>query len=515
MLLATVLIATSLPLGVVEVGPGRTYTTIQAGLDAAVDGDTIAIDAGNYPNTAVKITKSNLTLKGVGGRPHLSFTGNIPNDKGILVVELPTVHDITIENLEISGAQSASGNAASIRFQGRNLTVRDAYLHHSQNGILEGHGEVTGSVVLIERTEFAFNGVADSGYEHNMYISASVATFTLRYSYSHHSKEGHLVKSRALANYIIANRIMDEVPVSDGGTMDQSSALIDLPQGGRAYIVGNLLHKGSNTQNRNAAIWYAGENGNNAPHSLYVVNNTYVSATGSATTAMILARRAGIVFVANNLILGDGVTILNFDPLETAAGRVFSVVNNYVDDALDRLTLFAGALSAPADIDYSYAGNQRITDAKLVNRAGFDWRLEADSPAINNGIDPGSAQGFDLSPVVQYLHPTAGETRPQTGPLDIGAYEVQAGIPIGEEDPMAPQEDDDGGVITGPPNPNTPPPPPPEAADNTEDLMAGGAAISGVCTEVGGSSWLVIGALAAMLAWRARSRKQPYHSSTL
>jgi pectin methylesterase-like acyl-CoA thioesterase len=37
MLLATVLIASALHVGVVQVGPGRTYTTIQPGIDAAVD----------------------------------------------------------------------------------------------------------------------------------------------------------------------------------------------------------------------------------------------------------------------------------------------------------------------------------------------------------------------------------------------------------------------------------------------------------------------------------------------
>ncbi|HSI03080.1 MAG TPA: choice-of-anchor Q domain-containing protein, partial [Myxococcota bacterium] len=338
--------------------------------------------------------------------------------------------------------------------------------------------------------------------------------FTLRYSYSHHAKEGHLVKSRALNNFIIANRIMDELPVADGGTMDQSSALIDLPQGGRGYIIGNLLHKGSNSQNKNAAIWFARENGNNAPHELYVVNNTYVSATALASTAMILAARVGIAFVANNLGLGDGVTLLNFDPAESAAGRVFTVVNNYVDDALGQITLFDGATSAPADITYSYSGNQHILDAKLVNRAGFDWRLDTGSPAINNGVDPGSAHGVDLSPVAQYLHPTTGETRPQAGPLDIGAYEAQAGTPIVDE-PATPTQEDDDGIITGPPNPNTPPPPPPEAAENTDDMLAGGARIDGVCTEVGGSSWLAIGVLAAILALRARSRKRWYHSSTL
>lgn len=517
MTLATLLLLSSLPAGTVQVGPARTYKTIQAGIDAAIEGDTIEVDAGDYPGTAVKITKSNLTLKGVGGRPHLSFSGNIPNDKGILVVEGETVHDLVIENLEISGAQGASGNAAAIRFQGKNLTVRDAYLHHSQNGILEGNALVTGSVVLVERSELAWNGVPDSGTEHNIYISASVQSFTLRYSYSHHAKEGHLVKSRALENHIIANRIMDEQPVSDNGSTDQSSALIDLPQGGRGYIIGNLLHKGVNTQNKNAAIWFAGENGANAPHEIYVVNNTYVSATGASTTAMVLAKRVGTAFVANNLTVGDGVTLLDFQPAEAAAGRVITVVNNYVDDALDKLTLFGGNLNAPADITYSAAGNQHILDPKLVNRAGFDWRLQPDSPAVNNGVAPGLAHGVDLTPVSQYTHPTAGETRPEDGPIDIGAYELLAGVPISEDETPNAENGgttSDGTIITGPP-PVAPAPPPQVATNNTNDILAGGASISGNCSEVGGASWLLVALAATLLGARARSRTRWYRASTL
>lgn len=503
MLLALTLAALTIPSATVQVGPGKPYTTIQAGIDAAAAGDTIEVDAGNYPGTAVKIGKSGLTLKGVGGRPHLSFSGNIPNDKGILVVEVATVENLTLENLEISGAQGASGNAAAVRFQGKNLTVRDCFLHHSENGILEGNGAVSGSVILIERSEFAFNGVADSGYEHNMYISASVQSFTLRYSYSHHSKEGHLVKSRAQENFIIANRIMDEQPVSDNGTTDQSSALIDFPQGGRAYVVGNLLHKGVNSQNKNAAIWYGGENSDNAPHELYVVNNTYVSATANNATAMVLARRGTIIFIANNLSLGDGVTILSWQAAETGAGRVFTLANNHVDDALDKLGMFGTATSAPADVTYSAAGNKNVGDAKLVDRAGFDWRLESDSPAINAGVDPGTAHGFDLSPSVQYLHPLQGETRPQVGPIDVGAYEVQSGTPVGEQEEPPPADDDDGEVITGPPNPNAPPPPPPVATNNTSDMLAQGATLSG-CTSVGGSWWVTIGVLLTLVWMRAR-----------
>jgi hypothetical protein len=55
------------------------------------------------------------------------------------------------------------------------------------------------------------------------------------------------VKSRALDNHILYNRITDE----DGG----SSYLIDLPSGGQALVMGNLLHKSGRSENQTAVAF--------------------------------------------------------------------------------------------------------------------------------------------------------------------------------------------------------------------------------------------------------------------
>jgi hypothetical protein len=117
------------------------------------------------------------------------------------------------------------------------------------------------SDILIEHSEFARNGFGD-GYTHNIYIGRS-RSFTLRYSYSHHAYVGHTVKSRANANYILYNRIMDEV----SGT---SSYTIDLPDGGVSYVIGNLLQQGPNTEN-STILSYGAEGLRHASNELYVV----------------------------------------------------------------------------------------------------------------------------------------------------------------------------------------------------------------------------------------------------
>src|SRR5689334_6819749 len=59
------------------VGPGGAYATIGAALAAAQPGDTIEIIAGTYRESLVLATPG-LTLRGVGGAPHVTCAGLRP-----------------------------------------------------------------------------------------------------------------------------------------------------------------------------------------------------------------------------------------------------------------------------------------------------------------------------------------------------------------------------------------------------------------------------------------------------
>jgi len=83
-----------------EVGPGKTYATINAAITAAAAGDTILVYPGTY-NENVLIDKSNLTLKSVGGRDVTIVgpgTGN--NENGVIYINtglgLITVEGFTV-----------------------------------------------------------------------------------------------------------------------------------------------------------------------------------------------------------------------------------------------------------------------------------------------------------------------------------------------------------------------------------------------------------------------------------
>ena len=372
--LAVWMAAVRAPAATLPVGPGRIYAKPSQAAAAAHSGDIIEIDAGLYVGDVATWTAHNLTIRGVGGRAHLRADGQNAQGKGIWVI---TGTNTTVENIEFSGATVPDKNGAGIRQEGSGLTVRNCYFHDNEEGILTGAGAQ--SEILIEYSEFAYNGYGD-GQSHNMYIG-NVGKFTLRYCYSHHAKIGHLVKTRADANYILFNRLMDEMT----GTVSYE---VNIPQGGLSYVIGNLIEKGPASENHARIIDYSSEGKKNATQALYVANNTIVNDYGGAPTFVWFDSSAPSPTgrVVNNVFVGSG----------TPTNGISAVV---------------------------FTNNLTLNGAQLVSRASYDYHLIPLSSAIDKGIAPGVFSGFDLTPLYEYVHPATNQPRPVVGPLDIGAYE--------------------------------------------------------------------------------------------
>jgi hypothetical protein len=362
------------------VGPNGMYPAPCAAFAKAAAGDTIEIDAaGTYSGDVCSIKVDNLTIKGVGGRPKIDAAGKVQmvNGKAIWVI---TANNTLIENVELSGATVEDQNGAGIRQEGKNLTVRNTYFHDNEDGILAGDND--GSTIIVEGCEFANNGFGD-GYSHNLYIN-HVDKLVFQYNYSHDCKEGHLLKSRARENYVLYNRLTEQ-----GGS---GSYEIDLPSGGKSYIIGNLVQQGPSSNNPSLVAYGEEPNGINPILELFVVNNTFVNEKANGTFLNIGGGVSTPVVVTNNIFRGPGTVISQGNAM---------LKGNFTD--MDG-------------------------DPMFVNQGGFDYHLQDASPCKDKGVDPGSGSGMSLAPTEQYVHPSSHEGRMAVGAIDIGAYEIGGGV---------------------------------------------------------------------------------------
>lgn len=366
--------------------PNSLYLADQTGDIAIANGDTIFIDPGDYIGTDALAAwqQDNLYIAGIaeaGEQPHLIADGEYILGKGIWVC---VGNNITVKNIEFSGAVVPDHNGAGIRLDGIGLTLDSCYFHHNENGLLTSN-PYDGDI-LIQYCEFAYNGFGD-GFTHNMYIG-HVNSFTLQFSYSHHTNVGHNVKSRANTNHIMYNRITDE-------ETGNSSRLIDLPNGGYSIIKGNVLMQGPAALNNNA-VGYGKEGVTNAgPNTLYFVHNTLVNKRVASCNFLDIETGTLEAHVLNNIFAGSGNLLV---------GEATVWLNNY----------------AHADISHF----------SFADEPEYDYNLQADSPVIDSAILVETL----LVPAFHYVHKTSQIPRIVHGAgADIGAYEYISPAGIREQ----------------------------------------------------------------------------------
>lgn len=267
---------------VLEVGPGKPYSTLAGAIAAAQSGSTINVAAGTYDNQFVSIAK-NLTIVGVGGRAHFRATQPIGNGKGIFIVN----GGVTIDNLEFSGATVADRNGAGIRYEGGILTVRNSLFHDNQNGIL-GASASTGEVHL-SNSQFLRNGYGD-GYTHGVYIN-EVRKLVVTNCTFRDTRVGHHLKSRALETQLLYS-ILDD----GAGT---ASYNFDAPNGGVVRIQESALIQSAATSNPTMLAF--GEEGSlKASNSLTVTGAIFVNNRSAGATGVWNAAASTNAVLSNN-----------------------------------------------------------------------------------------------------------------------------------------------------------------------------------------------------------------------
>ena len=348
-----------------RVGSQERITTISEAAKLARDGEVIEIRPGSYRGQPAVWTQNNLVIRGSGERPVMLADGKSAEDKAIWVIKGGNVR---IENIEFRGARVPSGNGAGIRFERGHLVVTRCTFVDNEMGILTSN--LADMTLEVRDSEFSAAPHDMADLHHLLYVGA-IGKFTLSGSRFEHGYKGHLVKSRARENIVRNNMLAD-------GMSGRSSYELEFPNGGIAYVLGNVIGQSAGTDNP-VLVSYGAEGPRWPVNKLFLVHNTLV----------------------NDFHTGTFVQLWD----EKFPGGIESwIINN--------LTVGYGDLNQPAH--GRFEGNQSALRRDLIDYGGVPVRLNSSSPLRGSVRIPGQANGMDLIPAAEFSFPVG------TKPIRIG-----------------------------------------------------------------------------------------------
>ena len=217
-----------------EVGPDKTYASLSRAVSEAVSGDTICVYPAplstSYPQVALRITCSNLTIRAIGAvvldGEGFDYSGRGTTPRAIVQFD-PGADNCILEGFTLIHARNSSYNGAGVRInQANGITIRSCTIRNNDMGVMS-NGSVAqqrGMHQLIEECSITDNGsTLEPGFNHNLYLGG--VDVTVRRCEIARAVTGHNLKSRAHVTivedcliYHSANREVDIV--DDAGNTD-------------------------------------------------------------------------------------------------------------------------------------------------------------------------------------------------------------------------------------------------------------------------------------------------------
>lgn len=334
----------------ITVGPQGEFLRVDQAARAARDGDTVLIAPGDYRGDVVVWTQRRLSIRGSNPRPTLHADGKIAEGKAIWVIRNG---DVDISNIEFHGARAPDGNGAAIRLEAGRLSIANCEFRNNQMGVLTGNLPKT--ELVIENSLFA-DAPRQAGTLPHLLYAGAISSLKVSGSRFHTGYRGHLIKSRARVTELRYNLIVD-------GILGEASYEIDLPNGGDALLVGNVIGQSVDTQNP-VMLAYGAEGQRWESNRLRLSHNTFFNQTAiPAWFVRVWEQKFAVrptVDYYNNLFAGLGL----FDFGVLGQGR----------------------------------GNHLVPTWGLANSSALDFRLGADSWLKNRAV----ALPEELSPSAEF-----------------------------------------------------------------------------------------------------------------
>jgi hypothetical protein len=358
------------------VGANGQPARLQDVLARAADGDVIELLPGDYGALHLVLENRRLTLRGLGEtRPVINGGGRLGEPRALITVR---GGEVVLENLELRGARATSAQGAGVLLQGGRLTLRRVRLRDNEHGLLALNDPE--AEVVVEDSEFGMAPRVEGGLHHLLNVGR-IARLQISGSRFQQGFEGHLIKSRAAVTDIRHNLLHD-------GPRGGVSYEIELPLGGEATIIGNLIGQGRETQNP-VMVAYGSEGSAWPRNRLVLAHNTLLNymrlpAWFLRTWPDRLPADTEIIAV-NNLLVGGGV---------------FSLANRG-----------------------HFEGNRHVWFSTLRDADTYAFELDPGASARGKGVDPRNVRGLDLSPGGEFKWPVGVEPLPALQRWSPGAFQ--------------------------------------------------------------------------------------------
>jgi len=375
--------------------------TIQAGIDAAVSGDTVLVADGHY-HEHINFKGKNITVTSVHGPAVTIIDGDIGGGPVVRIINNEgsgaVLHGFTVQNGSLYCCDFGRGYEGSgIEILGASPVISGNIIDHNQGPGWGGGIDVQYSAAIIDSNIISNNTVAFFGGT----TGAGIYAF------------GTPVVQ------ISNNTIIGNYGVGFGGGL----------AAGNATIRNNTI-KNNSAQSSGGALWSVGPNdqlveqnlitGNSAPtgsaiyalNGFHLVNNT-IAGNVPNISGVVVGTFTSAMYIANNIIVTSGTengllcTYSASEPPVVRFNDVFSshgVANAYAGDCASF---------------YGTSGNIS-SDPQFVS--SFNFHLLAGSPAI----DAGDNSAPNLPPTDFDGNPRIVDGRLTGTPIvDLGIYEFQ------------------------------------------------------------------------------------------
>ena len=274
---------------IIAVGPERAIKLPSLALRNASEGDTIAIDEGEYYD-CLRINIAGLTIEGGGAGAVLTDT--TCDGKAIIVA---AGDRLTLRNLTLQRARVPDGNGAGIRAEGSGLTIEKLRFINNQAGLLGADNPTT--TIIIRDSRFEGNGQCDGTRCAPAIVVGAAARLRIERSEITGTRDAHQIVSSARSTEIVASRIED-------GPRGTASLQLFLPIGGSLLLEDNIFQKGPRAASLRAAVLMDGSAG----EVFAARRNRFINQTGQS-----------VPFILN---WSDGSPVLQGNAMEPAGDEV-------------------------------------------------------------------------------------------------------------------------------------------------------------------------------------------------